>query len=403
MLMIDYADALRQVTARAGPLPAEAVALTASLGRTLAQNVRALAPVPPFAKATMDGYAVRAGDTGPRTVGKPQELEVVEDLPAGRISHIAIGPCQAVRIMTGAPLPKGADAVVMVEDTEKAGTGVRILRAVNRGDNIGEAGEDLQKGELILEKGDIIGPAEVGMLASLGLASVRVTRRPKVAVIATGDEIVEPGRKAGPGRIWNANGYSLLSLARQAGAEASYLGIARDRNSQLKLKIKQARTADILVLSGGVSVGDYDLVRDELCKLGVRPVFWQLRIKPGKPTFFGVRGKQLVFGLPGNPTSAMVMFHLFTRPAIDRMLGRKRPGLRHGWAVLEEEITLRPGRMQFLRGIVSGEGPLLRVRPFADQRSGVLKSMVKSRALIIVPADSSRIEKGSEVEILLLD
>jgi len=401
--MIDFADALRRVVARSKPLAAESVPLTGSLGRTLAQNVRAHAPIPPFAKATMDGYAVRAHETRPDAASQAADLAVIEDLPAGRISRRAIGPGQAVRIMTGAPLPKGADAVVMVEDTEKAGTRVKLFRAVAPGDNIGRAGEDLEKGALILEKGDLIGPAEVGMLAALGLASVRVVRRPKLAVIATGDEIVEPGKKAGPGCIWNSNGYSLLSLAIQAGTEASYLGIARDKNSQLKLKIQKARSADILVISGGVSVGDYDLVKEELRGLGVRPVFWQLRIKPGKPTFFGVRGRQLVFGLPGNPTSAMVMFHLFARPAIDRMLGRKRPGLRSAKALLEQEITVRPGRTQFLRGVLVGEGPVLKVDPFPDQRSGVLRSMVKSRVLIVVPADSSRIEKGREVEILFLD
>ena len=401
--MIDFADALRRVIARAKPLAAESVPLTGSLGRTLAQNVRARAPIPPFAKATMDGYAVRADDSRPGAAGQAAELAVIEDLPAGRISRRAIGRGQAARIMTGAPLPKGADAVVMVEDTEKAGTRVKIFRAVAPGDNIGRAGEDLEKGDLILEKGDLIGPAEVGMLAALGLASVRVVRRPKLAVIATGDEIVEPGKKSGPGCIWNSNGYSLLSLAIQAGTEASYLGIARDKNSQLKLKIQKARSADILVISGGVSVGDYDLVKEELRSLGVRPVFWQLRIKPGKPTFFGVRGRQLVFGLPGNPTSAMVMFHLFVRPAVDRMLGRKRPGLRSAKALLEQEITVRPGRSQFLRGVLVGEGPVLKVDPFPDQRSGVLRSMVKSRVLIVVPADSSRIEKGREVEILFLD
>ncbi|OGD26912.1 MAG: hypothetical protein A2Y56_12375 [Candidatus Aminicenantes bacterium RBG_13_63_10] len=401
--MIDYANALRRVVARAKPLPAESVPLTGSLGRTLAQNIRARAPIPPFAKATMDGYAVKAADTRPAEAGRPVKIEVVEDLPAGRISHKALSSGQAVRIMTGAPLPRGADAVVMVEDTEKAASLVKIFRAVSPGDNIGRAGEDLEKGDLILEKGELIGPAEVGMLAALGLASVRVVRRPKLAVIATGDEIVEPGEKAGPGRIWNSNGYSLLSLALEAGTEARYLGIARDRASQLERKIQKAKDADILTISGGVSVGDYDLVKEELRRLGVRPVFWQLRIKPGKPTFFGVRGRQLVFGLPGNPTSAMVMFHLFVRPAIDLMLGRKRTGLRSARAVLEQEIAIRPGRTQFLRGRLVGEGPVLRVEPFPDQRSGVLRSMVKSRVLIVMPADLPRLQKGREVEILFLD
>jgi molybdopterin molybdotransferase len=401
--MIDYADALRRVVARAKPLAAESVPLTSSLGRTLAQNVRARAPIPPFAKATMDGYAVRADDTLPAMGGQFAELAVIEDLPAGRIGRKAISRGQAVRIMTGAPLPKGSDAVVMVEDTEKAGSRVKIFRAVAPGDNIGRAGEDLEKGDLILEKGDLIGPAEVGMLAALGHASIRVSRQPKLSVIATGDEIVEPGQRAGPGCIWNSNGYSLLALALQAGTEASYLGIARDRSSQLKLKIKKAGASDILVISGGVSVGDYDLVKEELRSLGVRPVFWQVRIKPGKPTFFGVRGRQLVFGLPGNPTSAMVTFHLFTRPAIDRMLGRKRPGLRSAHAVLGQDVAVRPGRTQFLRGVLIGEGPALRVDPFPDQMSGVLRSMVRSRVLIVVPAECSRIERGREVEILFMD
>lgn len=401
--MIDYLEALREVVARAKPLAAESISLADALGRTLARDVRAGEPIPPFSKATMDGYAVRAADT--RTAGDTGavELEVVEDLPAGRVCRRAIGPGQAVRIMTGAPLPGGADAVVMVEDTEKAGGRVRILSSVGQGDNIGEAGEDVQKGALVLEKGDLVGPAEVGMLAALGHASVRASRRPEVAVIATGDEIVEPGRKPRPGQIRNSNGHALRAMALQAGAKADYLGIARDKGSSLKLKIRKARKADILVLSGGVSVGDHDLVKEELRGSGVRPVFWQVRIKPGKPVFFGVRGRQLVFGLPGNPTSAMVTFHLFVGPAIDRMLGRKLVGPRAGKAVLEKEIILKPGRTQFLRAVLAGDGPGLRVDPFPDQKSGVLRSMVRSRALIVVPADVSRIERGTVVEILFLE
>jgi molybdopterin molybdotransferase len=401
--MIDYRDALREVLARARPLASESIPLAEALGRTLARDIRAGGPVPPFAKATMDGYAIRAADTRPAEGADFVDLQVTEDLPAGRISRRALGPGQAARIMTGAPLPKGADAVVMVEDTEKSGARVKVLRPARDGDNIGEAGEDIKKGELVLAKGDLIGPAEVGMLAALGHASVRVSRRPEAAVIARGDEIVEPGQRTRPGQIRNSNGHALRALALQAGAKASYLGIARDKNSSLKLKIRKAHEADILVLSGGVSVGDYDLVKEELRALGVRPVFWRVRIKPGKPVFFGVRGRQLVFGLPGNPTSAMVTFHLFVRPAIDRMLDRKSPGLRAGKAVVEREISLKPGRTQFLRGILAGDGPELRVDPFPDQKSGVLRSMVKSRVLIVVPADVTRIAKGNTVEVLFLD
>ena len=408
--MIEYKDALTLVLSAARTLPAETVPLARALGRTLARDVKAREAIPPFTKATMDGYAVRAADTRPEAEAgaapgrpSPVALTVVEDLPAGRLSRRPLGPGQAARIMTGAPLPGGADAVVMVEDTEKSDRGVVIRRAVRPGDNIGLAGEDLEKGQTALEKGAVIGPAEIGMLAAAGLARVPVVRRPRIAVIATGDEIVEPGRPLRRGRIRNANGPALTALADRAGAETRYLGIARDRSASLTAKLGRARGADILVLSGGVSVGDHDLVKEELERAGVRPVFWRVRIKPGKPVFFGRRGRQLVFGLPGNPTSAMVTFLLFVAPAVERMLGRPDPMPRTARAVLAGEIAVKPGRTQFLRGLAVGRGPLLEVAPYDDQKSGVLRSMVRSRLLIVVPADVARLERGCEVEVILMD
>jgi molybdopterin molybdotransferase len=403
--MIDYEQARSFVLSAAKALPAEPVRLAEALGRTLARDITTREAIPPFTKATMDGYAVRAEDTRASAAGTSGdvELRVLEDLPAGRLSRKTVGPGVAVRIMTGAPLPKGADAVVMVEDTEQSGSAVKIRRGVRPGDNIGLAGEDLEKGEVALERGGAIGPAEIGMLAAAGLARVPVTRRPKLAVIATGDEIVEPGETKRPGQIRNSNGPALTAMAVRAGAAATYLGIARDRNSSLAGKLTRAAGADILVLSGGVSVGDYDLVKKALEGHGVRPVFWQVRIKPGKPVFFGRRGRQLVFGLPGNPTSAMVSFHLFVRPAIERMLGRTVQGPETGRAVLAEAIVLKPGRTQFLRGLLVDQGPVLRVAPYNDQRSGVLRSMVRSRVLIVVPADIERLEADGEVEIMFMD
>lgn len=401
--MIDYGEALREVVAKARPLAGESVPLAKALGRTLARDIRAGENIPPFSKATMDGYAVRAADTGPAPGGGAAELDVTEDLPAGRVSRRPLRPGEAARIMTGAPLPTVSDAVVMVEDTERAGGRVRILRPASPGDNIGESGEDVRKGDLVLERGDIIGPAEVGMLAALGHAAAWVARRPMVAVIATGDEIVEPGQKARRGQIRNSNGHSLLAVSLQAGAAAAYLGIARDSNASLERKIRRAERADILVLSGGVSVGDHDLVKNGLGDAGVRPVFWQVRIKPGKPVFFGVRGRQLVFGLPGNPASALVTFHLFVRPAVDRMLGRKTVGLRAGKAVLGQTVTMKPGRTQFLRAAAAGDGPELRVIPYPDQKSGVLRSMVRSRVLIMVGAEVARIDEGQTVDVLFID
>ncbi|MCU0244455.1 MAG: molybdopterin molybdotransferase MoeA [Acidobacteria bacterium] len=403
--MIEYAEARSLVLAAAQALPSESVPLAAALGRTLARDVSAREPVPPFTKATMDGYAVRAADTRPAGAGPDVAvtLEVLEDLPAGRRSRRAVGPGQAVRIMTGAPLPAGADAVVMVEDSEARGGRVVLRRAVRPGDNIGEAGEDLAKGQRALARGTVVGPAEIAVLAATGRARVPVARRPKVAVIATGDEIVEPGARKRPGQIRNANGPALAAMAAAAGAEAAYLGIARDRASSLRAKLARARRADVLVLSGGVSVGDYDLVKDELEAFGAETVFWRVRIKPGKPVFFGRRGRQLVFGLPGNPTSAMVTFLLFVGPALDRLLGRAATGPRAGRAALAADIALKPGRLQFLRGVLEGDGPALRVAPYDDQRSGVLRSMVHGRVLIVVPADAARLEAGREVDILYMD
>jgi molybdopterin molybdotransferase len=403
--MIEYADARARVIAAAKALPSETVPLAEALGRTLARDIKAREAIPPFTKATMDGFAVRAADThaAGRKAGGTVALEILDDLPAGRFSRKTVGPGQAVRIMTGAPLPRGADAVVMVEDTESSGRSVRVRRAVGPGDNIGLAGEDLGRGDTALERGTLIGPAEVGMLAAAGLVRAPVTRRPKLAVIATGDEIVEPGERKRHGQIRNANGPALTAMAERAGAAATYLGIARDRTASLASRLARAGDADVLVLSGGVSVGDYDLVKAGLEASGIEPVFWRVRIKPGKPAFFGRRGRQLVFGLPGNPTSAMVTFHLFVRPALDRLLGRAVTGPESATAVLDGTIILKPGRTQFLRGVVTANGPCLKVAPYEDQRSGVLRSMVHSRVLIVVPADAARVEAGREVEIILLD
>ena len=398
--MIEFTEARDLVLSAAKALPAELVSLPLAFGRTLARDVMAREDIPPFTKATMDGFAVRAADLAATL---PVELAVVEDLPAGRLARRGLRPGQAARIMTGAPLPEGADAVVMVEDTAPSAGGVVVRSAVRSGDNIGRAGEDLKKGEIALRRGAVIGPAEIGMLAAVNAPRVPVVRRPRVAVIATGDEIVEPGAQKSRGQIRNSNGWALTAQALRAGAEARYLGIARDRGAALAAKLRRARAADILVLSGGVSVGDHDLVKEELRASGVRPVFWRVRIKPGKPVFFGRRGRQLVFGLPGNPTSAMVTFRLFVEPALARMLGRDEPAAGTVRAVIAAAIDVKPGRTQFLRGLVVESGPVLKVAPYDDQRSGVLRSMVRSQVLIVVPADAGRLEAGREVGILFLD
>jgi len=401
--MIDFEDAKKKVLNLVKPLGNEAIPLERALARALAQEIRAKEPVPPFRKAVMDGYAFRSMDLISVNQETSVELKVIKDLKAGKRLKTVIKPGQAIKIMTGAPIPPGADSVVAVEDTESREDRVIIKKKVSPGENVGEIGEDIQKNELVLEKGEIINSSELGLIASLGYDRIKVSKKPKVAIIATGDEIAEPGRKLKSGQIRNSNGYSLYGLAVKAGADASYLGIARDKKGSLKKLLNKARGFDIVVLSGGVSVGDYDLVKDQLKSLRVKAVFWQAKIKPGKPVFFGVKGKQLVFGLPGNPVSAMVTFYLFVRPAIDKMLGKKQIGLRSGKAILMEDISFKPGRRQFLRGTVDQSGLVIQVVPFPNQKSGVLKSMVKSNVLIVVPPEIEMMEKGEEVEVLYLD
>jgi len=401
--MIEYEQALKKVLNSTSPLPSESVSLIKSLDRVLAEEVRAHQPIPPFQKATMDGYALRAQDTAGASEENPVELEIIADLPAGKVLKSALKEKCAIKIMTGAPLPKGADAVVMVEDTEKKGKKVLVKKAVKPGENIGEAGEDVKKDELVISPGEKIGPAQMGMLASLGYSRVKVAKKPKVAVIATGSEIVEPGSRLSPGKIRNANGYSLYALSLRAGADAKYLGIAGDKKSELRAKISQTKGFNLVLLSGGVSVGEYDLVKDQLKGFGVEPIFWQVRIKPGKPVFFGKKKNQLIFGLPGNPVSAMVTFYLFVRPALDKMLGKKHIGLKKGRAILAQDLKLKPGRVQFLRGSLTKEGIVRQVSIFPNQKSGVLKSMVKSNVLVVVPAHIEEMEQGEEVEILYLD
>ncbi len=401
--MIPYPEALSVLLKATPCLGMEEIPILSSLGRVVREDIRSPYPVPPFAKSAMDGYALRARDTRTARPGKPVELVVIEDVPAGRVPKNSLMPGQAIRIMTGAPLPKGADAVVMVEDTERAGRTVNVLRAVSRHENSGKPGEDVRKGEKIITKGTRIGPAQMGMLSACGKQKVKVGRIPRAAIISTGDEIVGPGKPMKPGQIRDANSYSLFGLCEQAGVSPEFLGIARDRRSLLEKKLALAKTHDLVILSGGVSVGDYDLVKDILKRNRVRQIFWSVAIKPGKPTFAGKRKGQMIFGLPGNPVSVMVTFLLFVRPAIDRMTGKVPVGLHRAKARLAESLRLKPGRRQFLRGVLlRGHGGYL-VRALPDQQSGVLRSMLEADVLIDVPATVTRLKKGDEVEIIFLE
>lgn len=403
MKMIPYQKALSILLKAAQSIPAEQVPVIKAYKRVLREDVRSPYPIPPFPKATMDGYAVKAADTLKATTKKPARLAVLEDVPAGKVPVKSIKPGYAIRIMTGAPLPRGAEAVVMVEDTQRDGRFVKIYKRVKKDDNTGRAGEDVKKGEIIIHKGARIEPADMGMMAACGKVKVRVSKKPRVAIISTGDELIEPGKPLKPGKIRDANSYSLFGLCRDAGAEPELLGIARDRKGGLERKLQKTAAYDLLILSGGVSTGDYDIVQDILKQQGVKPLFWKVAIKPGKPIFAGKRNKQIVLGLPGNPVSVIVTFLLFIGPLIDKMTSRVPAGLKRGTAILDEDIKIKPGRRKFQRAYLEIKNQAFHVKPFPNQKSGVLRSMIETDVLIDVPGDVASIKKGQSVDIIFME
>src|SRR5881296_2805867 len=310
-------EALEQILLRVEPLSVERVDVLAALGRVLAEPIVSRAVIPPWPNSSMDGYAVRAGDTG----RVPVELAVVGKIIAGTLPSRPLRAGEAMRIFTGAPLPEGADAVVPQEDVAADGERVTITGRVASGAYVRPAGEDVRAGDVVVQPGGSIGAAEVGLLATLGYSQVSVFRRPRVAILSTGNELADLGTEPGPGQIPNTNTYSLMAQVIEAGAEPVNLGVAEDRLEVIEARLRWAETADVVVSSAGVSVGELDLVRDALTRTGFDLHLWKVNMRPGKPITFGSHGGRLVFGLPGNPVSAMVTFELFVRPALLRMAG----------------------------------------------------------------------------------
>jgi molybdopterin molybdotransferase len=400
--MIELEEALEIVLSQVKVLPPERVNLLSSLGRTLAEDVYADFDIPGFDRAAMDGYAVISKDTDSASKKKPVVLEVIADLPAGYSTKKVVKSGKAVRIMTGAPMPRGADAVVMVEDTQKKEGKVRIFHRVNPEENVSFAGEDVKKGELILPQGGLIRPAEVAMLASLGKKNILVRTKPKVAILSTGDELVEVGKTLEKGEIYDSNSFALFSQVLLSGGEPYRLGIARDKKENLLARIKEGLSYQLLILSGGVSVGDYDLVTDVLKEAGVKMMFWKVAVKPGKPTFFGMRKDTLVFGLPGYPVSSMVNFENLVRPAIFSMLGRLDWQRIRVKAILKKTVFSRGKRKKFIRvKLTKGRDKYVAV-PAPSQQSGVLKSMVWADGFLVLPEEVEGIKKGKEVSVELL-
>ncbi len=400
--MLTVAEAREYVLGSTGRLEEMEVPLLDALGMNLAEDAVAGNDIPPFDNSAMDGYAVRAEDIAAASSENPVALAVLGDLPAGYTADAVVGSRQAIRIMTGAPLPGGADTVIPVESTRTEGDGVLILESLAMGTHVRRAGEDVKTGEAVIAAGTEVGPAEVGMLASLGYAQVRCFRRAVVGIISTGDELVGVDEELAPGKIRDSNSYTIYGMVQEAGAEPLRLGVIGDDAAALE----QAITAnldrvDLFITSGGVSVGDYDMVKDVLGKLGEMN-FWKVAMRPGKPQAFGHIGGKPLFGLPGNPVSVMVSFEQFVRPALLMMMGRKNIFRPEATAVLDSPIGRKKGRAEFIRVIVEWREGCYHARATGPQGSGILKSMVLGNALAVLPEDVGHLEAGSEVTVQLL-
>jgi molybdopterin molybdotransferase len=386
---------------RSGP---SRVALGEALGAALAEPVVAGESVPPFANTAMDGYAVRAADTDGASESSPARLQVVGELPAGRAPTVAVGPGEAIRIMTGAPMPAGADAIVMVERTERSGEDVVLVQVPARlGDHVREAGGDVAAGATVFDPGTTLGPAHIGVLATLGFSEVTAYTRARVAVLSTGDELVEGPRALAPGEIRDSNRPMLLALLADAGCEPIDLGVARDDEALITRRLERGiERCDALLTSGGVSVGDYDYVKAALGRLGV--LRWsQVAIRPAKPLAFGVVDGTPIFGLPGNPVSSLVSFELFARPALLQMAGHRAIHRPEVGAIADEPMHRRPdGKLHLdrVRVRVDDRGRY-RVARTGAQSSNALSGMAAADGLALLP-DGGGVDAGDEVRVMLL-
>ena len=394
----------QQIVLGATPtLGLEKISLLDALGRVLGEDIVAERDNPPWDNSAMDGFAVRWNDIKQEhAIQKPVVLTVIEDVPAGKMASKSVGAGQAIRIMTGAPLPKGADTVLKVEDTEYTADSVRVFKPEQQGANIRPQGEDAKKGECIIAKGTQLRSGEVGMLAILAKSFIFAYQQPRVAILSTGDELADLDERFSEEKIINSNSYGIAAAVREAGGIPLLLGIARDTPAALKEKISQGLTADILVLSGGVSMGDYDFTKAVFHELGADMNFWKLAIRPGQPLAFGKIQGKLAFGLPGNPVSSMVTFEQLVRPAMLKMSGHRSYGRPVVQALFQGNFSKRPDRRHFLRGVLTREDGVFMVRTTGAQGSGMLTSMVKANCLIDIPVEVERVNLGDLVSVQLL-
>lgn len=400
------AEAARTILLDVRRQPALRIPLDDALGSVLAEDVVSRLDIPAWTNSAMDGYAARGEDVRGATETKPVRLRVVEHLPAGHFPTRSIGGGECARIFTGAPLPEGADTVIRQEDTDEGAEIVTIIKDRDVGVNTRRAGEDIRKGSIALAEGIELGPAQLGVLASLAVAHPLVYRRPRIAILGSGDEIVDidqPEEILSGRKIASSNTHTLVALVRQTGGEPVNIGIAADTPESLREHLSRAADCDLLVTSAGISVGEHDYVRAVLEELGATQRFWKLRMRPGAPVGFGLLHQVPWIGLPGNPVSTMVTYELFVRPAIRKMMGHVRPFRRSIPVRMAESVTLKPKLQHFLRGVVT-EGPGgPEARLTGPQGSGILTSMARANALLVIPEGQHETPVGATVEALVLN
>lgn len=394
--MMSFEEALDVILLNVAHVGTEQVAIIDSVGRVTAEDFIATFDLPSFDNSAMDGYAVRAENC--RNKGT---LAVTGYIPAGG-AKTPVEPGCAVRIMTGAPIPTGCDAVVPLEDTEERDGTVRIMAPVPQGQHIRYAGEDVFSGETIVPAGTLIRPPEISMLASFGKAFVKVHRKLKVEILATGDELTEAGHVLSPGMVFNSNSPALAAAVQEAGGIPVVLGIARDDREELRQKITEGLNADVLITAAGASVGDRDLVREILAELEVNQLFWRVDIKPGKSFAFGLKNDRPVFSLPGNPVSALVTFEELVRPALLKMMGHGRTAQPLITAILQEDLKKKPGRTYFARVKLSFVNGKVLAWSSGDQDTGFLKTMLRAEALAVLPSERSSFKVGDEIQVRVL-
>lgn len=397
--MILFEEALRLISENTHILPAAERDISDLSFEVLAEDVKAQEDIPFFSNSAMDGYALRSEDTR----NAPVVLKVKGLIQAGDSSNMELGKGEAAKIMTGAPLVNGADSVVMVEDTEEQGPNVLVKKLVKKGKHVRLQGEEIKKDQIGLKKGTPFNPASVGFLASMGRQKVQVYGKPRISILMTGNELISPGQELKKGQIWESNSFVLTAALREIGIKPIVLENARDDLQDITERIQVGLdTSDVLLITGGISMGDYDFVQEAVLALGVKKIFWRVAVKPGKPTFFGTKGKKLIFGLPGNPASVLVTYLAYVRPAVLKMMGHHRVYLKEVDAILEEEFKKKPDRSNFLRGVFREQNGRIYVKTAGLQNSYMLESFAKANCLIFLEKGKNIFYSGEKVKIQIL-